>query len=313
MAEEILNLSRAIGRFEQTHARSLSKLTLKDYMASLDLLEKALGRDADPSTITVRDGEAAIASRRFHHLSNATIGKILSAWRKFSAWGRKHYGWFDWARDLERPKRPKPELRRLTRSEVAGMLACTTVTEWDRTVVWLLAYTATRRSEARLIKWGDVDLVEATVRIELGKGSKGRMLPIPRVLVTYLARVKESRPAEESTDEAFVAPSVKLWKPPGGPDIREVHPTTPASSQALWRAVKRTAKAAGVRAPHEVTPHMFRRHYLEDRSEAGHNLIALASTAGHSDVRTTQGYIGKASMNAMRVVAENMDFEKGEG
>jgi integrase len=227
------------------------------------------------------------------------------AWRQFYRWGGRRYGWPDVAGQLDIPRRQKPALRRLTQREVAVMLD-TPLPERPRTVVWVLTYSAIRMGELRRLRWGDIDLTAGRFTVtHLAKGQKGRIVPLPARLVTYLAGVKHVRGQAHTTDECYLIP----FKRPGSNTYtRGIVWTRPASDQHIGNNLKAAALQAGVHAPHEVSAHMFRRFYLEYALDNGMSVYVAAAIAGHATIQITADYGGGASLEATTRAVRSMSF-----
>src|SRR5262245_14174306 len=108
------------------------------------MIETAVGRDADPATVTIEDLENIIA--RWRGVSPTTAHNRIVAWRQFFQWGRRRYGWPDPTDNLDLPRNDSPALRRLTLVEVNAMLDAN-VDEITGTAVWILGYLGIRNDE----------------------------------------------------------------------------------------------------------------------------------------------------------------------
>lgn len=296
MSRDALTLSRAVDLWHgHLRSRMLADSTVSSYVRSVEMIVAAVGRHADPQTLTIEDLEAVIASWR--RVRPNTTRNRLVAWREFLAWGRDRYDWPDLATKLDLPRRDKPALRRLSADEVDAMLAAD-VDERRLTVVWILAYTGIRRGELLALRWRDVDLVHASLRIDhrTAKGRKGRVIPLHADLVARLALAKDARGAG-AADRCYVLPHRRRAQ--FIPEDERIVWNEPSSGQTIDRIVKQTAEAAGVRYAEEITSHAFRRFILEELLEAGTSPYVAAALAGHASIQTTAEYGGGASMRAV--------------
>lgn len=301
------DLGRAISGFQTSlEAGGKADSTVKSYTDSLMLLVHAFGTHADPQTILVDDLEAIIATWR--KLSPTTKRNRIIAFRQFWKWGARRYGWEDVAAQLAIPRRDKPTMRRLTDTEVVDMLSARTV-ERARTVVWTLAYSAVRIGELLELRWADVDLVaqRLTVAHATAKGRKGRTVPIPDELVAYLARVKDER-GDHARDDCYLIPHRRRAQ--FIPEDEATVWTQRTSQMTIGRILKATAEQAGIRAPGEVTAHMFRRYYLERLLELQPNIYIAMAIAGHASMQTTAEYGGGASIQATTRAVRGLSFGK---
>ncbi|RLC74263.1 MAG: integrase [Chloroflexi bacterium] len=152
----------------------------------------------------------------------------------------------------------------------------------DAALLELLAATGLRVSEAAGLKVGDLELGErhgwVTVRATKGKGRKQRRVPVHvkarRALWEYLGErgFEPDEPLAERAEEPLF-----LSQKSGG-----------TSSYAVWYAVKKYARLAGVE---NVTPHTFR-HTVATQlvRDPSVDLVTAATFLGHSRLDTTARY-----------------------
>lgn len=293
---DVLSLGRAISLWEGSlRVRSLSERTIDSYIRSANMLEDHLGRNTDPSRITIDDIEALAA--KWRRVSPSTKRNRLIALSEFFKWGCARHAWPDNPmRLIVLPKRDTPILRRLSSVEVEAILAaCEQLDERSALVVKLLAYLGVRRSEIVVGRWRDVDLVEAQMIVR-GKGRKARVVPIPPPLLDQLAVSKTLR-GEGAADDCYLLP---LRKRGGFVDpasmIRWDRASTGYTIDAI---VKEAASIAGVQRPREVASHQFRRYLLERLLDSGVSPYVAAALAGHASIQTTANYGGGASLRAV--------------
>lgn len=291
MTREALTLGRAISLWEGSlRAQVKANSTIEQYVRSVEYLEDELGRDCDPASITIEDIEAVMSTWKGR--SPTTVRNRLVAMREFFKWGGKRHGWPNPTDGLDIPPRDEPALRRLTVAEVTAMLDAR-VLERAHLYVHLLAYTAARIETLRHVRWQDVDLVEGRITFPHAnvKGRRGYEVPIAPQLVETLARSKDLR-GTNAYDQAYLVPARRRAQ-----FIPEEEATLwdrPASQMSLGRMIKAVAAEAGVRAPAQVTAHMFRRYTLEHIVNA-YGIYVGAALAGHKSIQTTARYAGRAS------------------
>lgn len=290
------DLGRAIGQWEGVlRLRGFSERTISSYVYNVELLERMLGRQVDPATITLDDIEALAA--KWRGVSAATKRNRLIALGEFFKWGVARHAWPENPmRLVELPRRDEPVLRRLSVIEVDAILAASDgMPERKALVVKLLAHLGLRRSEVIAARWRDADLVEATLIVR-GKGRKARVVPIPAPLLDQLAISKTIR-GEGAADDCYLLP---LRLRGGFVDpasmIRWDRPSTGATIDAI---VKEAATLAGVVRPREVASHQFRRYLLERLLDSGVSPYVAAALAGHASIQTTANYGGGASLRAV--------------
>ena len=145
----------------------------------------------------------------------------------------------------------------------------------DRAIMELLYSSAIRNTELRLLEVDHLDLVRLQLRVEHGKGRKGRMVPLGEPAAQWLeAYLRDGRP----------------WL------LREPFPATlflnslgrMLSREALSELVRDQAEKAGL--PGKVTPHILRHccatHMLARRAGLRH----LQQLLGHASADTTKRY-----------------------
>lgn len=298
------DLGQAISGF-QTHmvAKGNRPSTVKSYTDSNMLLVAAFGTHADPTTVTLDDLEAIVATWK---LNPNTKRNRIAAWRGLWKWGNKRHGWANIAAELDLPRRSEAVLRRLTRDEVEAMLTVPLL-ERPRTVVWFLSYTAVRISELIRTRWRDIDLVAGRLLVSAeAKGQKGRTVPLPDGLVAYLAAVKDARGDLRTADKCYLIPRRRRGQ--FLPEDERIVWTEGTSQMSVGRMLKAAASAAGVRSPEDVTAHMFRRFYLEHMLETEPNIYVAMAIAGHESMQTTAKYGGRASLAATTRAVRGISF-----
>jgi integrase/recombinase XerD len=141
----------------------------------------------------------------------------------------------------------------------------------DRSILELMYSTGIRRKELLNLNVYDVNLTECTLRINLGKGKKDRVVPIGKVARHYLSRyLKEVRPkwVNGSEDALFVSKDrvrckslymVKLY-------CREVYPDK------------------------HITCHTFRHSCATHMLRGGADIRIIQELLGHACIDSTQIY-----------------------
>ena len=145
----------------------------------------------------------------------------------------------------------------------------------DRAILELLYSSAIRNTELRLLEIANLDLVRLEVRVECGKGRKGRVVPIGKPAADWVeAYLKDGRP----------------WLV-RDPDTRPVFLNTLGrmmSAELLAEMVRERSREAGLLG--KVTPHTLRHacatHMLAHRAGLSH----LQQLLGHASVETTRRY-----------------------
>lgn len=147
----------------------------------------------------------------------------------------------------------------------------------DRALLELLYSSGLRRQELVDVNVADVDLGAQMVRVEEGKGGKGRIVPLGTVAGEWVEKyLRSSRPAllgrNEDPGRLFLS---KSGKPLNGNAIREI--------------VRRWTKAAGVEKA--ASPHTFRRSCATGMIRNRANPAHVKDLLGHDDFRSLEAYI----------------------
>ncbi len=216
------------------------------------------------------------------HLASSTIRKKFSAIRSWCRWcQRVKLREDDPTAELDWPKRRKrlpralkvDELRTLetilAREPAPDLHAKARRLWWrNRLIVLLLLYGGFRRAEVAGLRWADIDLDAGTalVREETAKGGNERVVPLHPRVVAELQRtpLREQRGA--------VA---------GHPDGRCL------SHKSIGLVFERWLAAEGLR----ISAHRLRHTCATQLLKHGASLRDVQATLGHSDIRTTEGYI----------------------
>ena len=147
----------------------------------------------------------------------------------------------------------------------------------DRAVIEVFYSTGIRLAELCSLSIYDADLQGGMIRVNKGKGSKQRVVPMGSHAVKSLREyITKARPVFTRKDLAVNALFV------------DVH-GLPISSQAVRIMVKRTASLAGVER--RVTPHTFRHTFASQLVKNGADITAVQRMLGHAELKTTQVYI----------------------
>jgi integrase len=227
---------------------------------------------ADGRTPTAELIEAWMATRVGR--APATIAAEVSSARSFLTWCQKR-GLVE-GNPLALIDRPRVHRGDVIEAPQAAIRATAT---WindesidparSRRFAGLCLYGGLRISEARLQHWRQIDMIrgELVVRSAVGKGGKGRRVPI----APPLARLLEAVPPEE-----------RVGAVGGLPD------GTPLSRGGAEHIFSRELRRAGI----EITAHMLRRAFATRLDEKGVSLRVIQVLLGHSSLATTERYLG---------------------
>lgn len=145
----------------------------------------------------------------------------------------------------------------------------------DRTVLELMYSTGLRKSEVGALVVDDLDLEGGYARVNSGKGSKDRVVPLGKAACQYLGNyLKGVRPylvKDQADRHVFLSMRGGAF----GADV-------------VWKLVKRCAREAGITKP--VSPHTLRHTCATLMLKNKANLRYVQELLGHARLDTTQVY-----------------------
>jgi integrase/recombinase XerD len=230
------------------------------------------------------------------HLNNTL--KALKGFFRFLA--EKNYSVSDPAKDISYARTP----RRLPRSILTGPEAkkvihapdTKTASGYrDRTILEVLYSTGIRRSELLNLQLADVDYHDGFVRVNSGKGSKDRVVPIGKIACRYLENyVKAVRPmfVKDPTDN-------HLFLTVNGTRI---------SKNRVWELVKVYGKKTKIKK--NISPHTFRHTCATLMLRNKANIRHIQELLGHASLETTQVYTSVSIADLKEVHAKCHPREK---
>jgi integrase/recombinase XerD len=206
-------------------------------------------------------------------------------------------------------KRPKVHTTpgvRLTTEEVRRLLDAPGSPR-VRVQAYLLAFTAARMNELRMLRWRDVDINERTIMLQ-GKNNKYRVIDIHPELMPQLRRW-----AMQQSVDADRNPQIKLAK--ANPDTDFVLLTRRGQMiprSTMSKQLKQLAVRAGIyplESKHgayrsQVSPHALRRTFATILLNDGHHIDAVADVLGHHSVDTTRTHYAFSSTARRRATIQ---------
>lgn len=159
----------------------------------------------------------------------------------------------------------------------------------DRTILEILYSTGIRAGELTRLKVADVDLEKKLLRITLGKGNKGRVVPLNTPTCKFLARyLKKIRPKFQDKPRT----SGNNWEKRAktGEGILFLTVYNGAFTQGgLTVIMKKYLKLAGITK--KIQPcHGFRHSVATHLLEDGMDIRYVQAFLGHETIQTTQVY-----------------------
>jgi integrase/recombinase XerC len=258
--------------------RRLSPQTCKNYR--LDLESLLTFRDysgvASWGDLDSEHFRAFSASSYRKGLSARSIQRRLSACRTFYRYliREKHVDKHP-VKDVSAPKGKKRLPGNLDVDRMARLLEIPgkgPLVDRDRAILELLYSSGLRLSELTDLNCGDVDMIDATVRVT-GKGNKDRIIPVGRKALQALTQWDQSRVQLAAHDEKALFVSNR------GSRI---------SNRSVQARVNHWARQQGIDA--NVYPHLFRHSFATHLLESSHDLRGVQELLGHANISTTQVY-----------------------
>jgi integrase/recombinase XerD len=258
--------------------RGMARNTLEAYASDLNVLAARLGDGARAEDITESDISALLAANTRRGLSVRSSLRQLSAMRGlFKFLVRERVLETDPCALLERPRLGRRLPRALSRDDVLRIVEKPDVATLrgarDAAMLHLLYASGLRVSELCSLKVADLDRERGVVHVR-GKGGKRRLVPVGEVALghigAYIAATARNKKKAVSS-ALFLSPSGRAL-----------------TRQAVWKIIKRYARAAGVTAP--VAPHKMRHSFATHLLEGGADLRAVQVMLGHADLGTTEIY-----------------------
>lgn len=275
--EATVSFARAAVEWDRTYLRGLKPRTADRYRESLRKLDPIFG-DAMVDQITPRLVGAFVSARAAEGVTNHTIKNDLTALSGIIRVCIAN-GWLDtnplaaWDRRVlkHRPKEQRPP-----GDASVALAAAYSRTPGKRHLVAFLRATGARLSEAKLLRWSEVDM--AAGRITLLETKRGQ----PRV-IRMTTPGGDARPVLEAVERHPVAPWV-FWHGDGAAFSQ--------ASRGLYDLTTRAARLereAGREFAHFRT-HDLRHAFAIAWLNAGGDIYALSRHLGHTSVKTTEQF-----------------------
>ncbi|MGA8440490.1 MAG: site-specific integrase [Candidatus Sulfotelmatobacter sp.] len=254
---------------EELQRRNYSDRTAKTYVRVVrDFAEYFHQPPARLGPEQIRQYQAHLFQAK--KLSPATVSQYVSALRfLFIKTLHRHF----LAEHIPFPKSRKRLPTVLSPEEVARLIdsACNL---YHRTLLMTLYSTAMRRAELCRLKVHDIDSKRMMIRINQGKGSRDREVPLsPKLLETLRVYWRWMQPA------TFLFPGT----------VKGVRADVPITSNMVWLACRQAAQRAGITK--RLSPHSLRHSCASHLLEAGADLRTLQVLLGHSRLEHTLIYL----------------------
>lgn len=178
----------------------------------------------------------------------------------------------------------------LTPEEVDALLARvntkSTTDLRNRAMLAAMLGAGLRVSELCALRGADVDLQRGTIRVNLGKGGRDRVVPVDHETRAWLQAWAEKRAALGLNGKGAFFAGIRFGRTGARATRKRGEAVKPRYVQAL---VKRLAEAAMIEK--RVTPHILRHTYATRMLERpGFTIRDVQTLLGHANVATTQVY-----------------------
>lgn len=235
-----------------------------------------------PDQITTEDCRNYTAERRKAGRQDGTIWTQLGHLRTALNWAVKR-GLIDRAPYIERPPKPAPRERYLTRPEIDRLMNAQCEPH-IRLAIILMLTTAARVGAILDLTWDRVDLERGHVQLRKDADGPRKGRATPPINATLRAALLSAR-------EAALSDHVIEW---AGKPVKSIK-----------RGFASAVESAGLEG---VTPHVLRHTAAVHMAEAGVTMDEIAQFLGHSDSRITESVYARFSPGHLRKAADVLDF-----
>ena len=253
---------------EELQRRNYSHRTAKTYVRIVREFAEYFHQSPDKlGPEQIRQYQAYLFQKK---LSPATVSQYVSALRfLFVKTLHRHF----LAEYIPFPKSGKRLPTVLSPEEVARLISSAR-NLYHRTLLMTLYSTAMRRAELCQLKVPNLDSQRMMIRIDQGKGSRDRDVPLsPKLLETLRVYWR------------WMKPTTYLF--PG--TVKGVRADVPISPNMVWYACRQAAQAAGIRK--RISPHSLRHSCASHLLDAGADLRTIQVLLGHSRLEYTLVYL----------------------
>lgn len=216
-------------------------------------------------------------------LSARSITRKISALKVFFTYAHERHNMPNLAQDLTFPKLEKRLPEYLSEQEIEKLLAAADADTSihalrNKTLIYLLYVSGMRISELTSLTFSALHFDTGFVYV-MGKGGKGRMIPLPAPMMTLLRAhmdtIQLSLAAKRQKAE-YLFPVFYAGK------------TRPITRQACWNIVTQLCKKAGIERT--ISPHKLRHSLATHMLKQGADLRSLQMLLGHENLATVQIY-----------------------
>lgn len=235
-----------------------------------------------PSGVTIESCRGYIKERRLKGKQDGTIWTELGHLRCALVWAKKSRIISE-APDIERPPKPPPRDRYLTKREFEKLLDSATMPH-IRLFIQLAIATAGRLAALLDLTWDRVDFDRGLIHLG-DRTFRGRRKGRATVPMTNTIRAALSEAQKGARSDYVIE-----W---AGKKVSKVR-----------RGLSLAAKRAGLKG---VSPHVFRHTAAVWMAEAGSGMSEISQFLGHEDSRITERVYGRYSPKYLRKAAKALE------
>ncbi len=298
------NTKTLFGFSEHLKVLNRSTATIKAYTGHVRLF--LAGEHKDIKAVTRADMENYIATLYDHekdtkYTTGTICMKIRSLKRFFEFLEQANIIFINPMEYIQEPKKDKTVPRNiLTTREMEKLLdqpnLGTRTGIRDRAVLEVFYSTGIRLGELCSLTIYDADLQGKMLRINQGKGGKDRVVPLGKHAIRFLREyISKIRPHFTRKNRK----SRTLFVNQQG---------QPLSKQVVSVMVRSSAQKAGLKK--QVSAHVLRHTFASMLVKNGADVVAVQKMLGHSDLKTTQGYIKTMGVDLKKAHKKSHPREK---
>ncbi len=269
--------------------RRVAQNTFLAYRRDLEQFESFLvGAKIGLNTIQKKDLSLFLRFLKDQGINAKSVARKISSLKIFFRYLNDVHHLPNIAKHLVFPKTDKNLPSYLTQQEIQALLLAANKDTSDKGIrnkvmLYLLYATGMRVSELVSLTLGQLQFDTGFVKI-LGKGSKERMVPLPRNVMELLRYYLDHIYPKLLPSQLLKAPAAKqyLFAAVYNQEIK------PLSRQSLWLQVKKVLLLAGILK--NISPHSLRHSLATHLLQQGADLRSLQMLLGHENLSTVQIY-----------------------
>ncbi len=273
-------LQTLIGKNRSTATITAYRTDLSQFLTWLRETNITINTPADVERLDITEYLAHLAERGLSGISRA---RKLAAIREYFRFAQIE-GLIP-ASPVDGVGTPKTEQRGrnyLTPDEYHRLLAAAGGSPRDYCILMTFLQTGVRVSELCALQLDDIDLVNRTLHVRVGKGQTARMIELEKKGIQAFRSWLAVRPAT-SHDHLFLNRDEE-----------------PLGERGVQKLLAKYCQLAGITK--RISPHSLRHTFASHKAEAGVSPFQLQQWLGHSSLDTTQIYVHLARKNAKKVM-----------